>query len=226
MTFSEWVTEISREMGMKADKDLIADVLVMAIRVAYEEFGANPVDADLIIPSIGRFYMNHKRIYNKLGSKDGEDVERPARWTMHFKPSSHLKKVINNEIPLTDAMVGKRFLYPELHTDKINKSSYYQKTLDPHKNKDKEIRHTNEYWYKIIEKVQRGEMRYVNGELVISGIKGFKEKIEKRGRPHRYCSASEINRRVLGAMRRDLRREKRWLAQGKITEKDLTLAKW
>lgn len=223
MTFSEWVTEISKQMGMKADKDLIADVLVMAIRVALEEFGTNPVDADLVIPSIGRFYMNHRRVKNALVHKGGE--ERPARWLMRFRASAQLKRIINNEFPITDVVIGKRYLYPELHSDKVNKP-FYQKTLEPNRDKDKEIRHTNEYWYKIIEKVQRGEMRYVNGELVTSGIKGYKEKIEKRGRPRRYCSATEINRRVLDAMRRDLRREKRWLAQGKITEKDLYLAKW
>lgn len=223
MTFSEWVKEISREMGMKADRDFIADVLVVAIRVALEEFGANPVNADLNIPSIGRFYMSHLKLPSSVTSKVGEG--NTTRWIMRFKPSSRLKKIINNQVPLTDTLIGKRFLYPELHSDKVNQA-FYQKTLEPNRDKDKEIRHPNEYWYKIIEKIQRGELRYVNGEFVTSGVKGYKEEIEKRGRPHRYCSASEINRRVLDAMRRDLRREKRWLAQGKITEKDLYLAKW
>lgn len=89
MTFREWYCQIAREMDSNIPRELVKDVLVNAIRVALEEFLANPADAELSIKGIGRFYLNHRVCHNNFPTEDSHEYK--THWTMHFRPSIVLK---------------------------------------------------------------------------------------------------------------------------------------
>ena len=66
MTFDEWCRQIKKESDSTIPYDLVKDIMKNAIRIAIEEFLANPADADLSITGIGRFYLNHRICHNNF----------------------------------------------------------------------------------------------------------------------------------------------------------------
>ena len=214
MTFMEWCLEISKEMGLQADEDLVRKVMLTAIRTGIEELSANPAEADIDIQGIGRFYLNYRTMHNNFYyMKRGAD-EYVSRWEFRFRAALSLRHVINQRKPLTDLNVAGNYLYPEYHTDEDGFIIKNGKVTDKHID-DKEIRHPNEYWIKKIDQIQKGEVL-----MLPDG------KFEKRGRPRKKMDGEKIRERVLTEMRRDLRRELRHERQGKITQDDWRMAKW
>ena len=112
MTFGEWYEQTAREMASNIPKELVKDVLVNAIRVALEEFLANPADADLDIKCIGRFYLNHRFCHNNFPTSDSPEYK--TYWTLHFRPSGVLKEVLNGKRDHRDLIIATTIpLYPD-----------------------------------------------------------------------------------------------------------------
>ena len=88
MNLTEWCLEISKELGVQRDLQLVEDVMYTAIRVGIDELMSNPEYADIDIQNIGRFYLNREYRYQKLPTKpDASDYE--VYWTFRFR--SHRK---------------------------------------------------------------------------------------------------------------------------------------
>ena len=190
MNFGEWVKQISREMGVYADKKLIEDILLTAFRVVLEEFGTNPAEADLDLNGIGRFYFNHRVCHNNFPII--EEREYITRWTIQFRPYRKIKFIVNGRIPLTDATVGGRYLYPEYHTDEEGYILTKKGNRTSRKIKEKEIRHRNDFWLKKIEEIQNNKIKLTEEktfEPVDEGeqpsVKEQKKTTKKRGRPRK-----------------------------------------
>lgn len=120
MTFKEWYLQIQKEMESTVPTELVREVLVTGIRVALEEFMANRAEADLDIGGVGRFYLNHRVVHNPLQyTRKGETEPEKAKeyslhWTIQFKPSLPIKKVINDKMDMRQMLVGGTApLYPE-----------------------------------------------------------------------------------------------------------------
>lgn len=204
MTLSEWCLQISKEVGDIASVNLIHLIMETAIRVGLEELSANPVDAEIEILGVGRFFLT--RYKRRIMGKRDEPITYAPRWNLQFKPSIKIKQVINNKMPMTDLMVGLHYIYPEYHEGKENRIT---------KLEDKDKRHTDQYWFNKIEQLQTGELAIVD-----------KTTFEKRGRPRKKRTHEYVRRKILEEMRRDLRRELRWERQGKITKDEWRMAKW
>lgn len=114
MTFMQWYKQTARECSSEGvPAELVKHVLVMAIRVALEEFMANPADADLDIKGIGRFYLNRRICHNNFYGL-GEGKEYEPKWTIQFKPSIRLKDTLNGKWDIRKLVIGSVIpLYPE-----------------------------------------------------------------------------------------------------------------
>lgn len=223
MRFNEWVVEIARQYGKGITQAEIRAVLVLAFKSALEEFATNPLDAELYIPGIGRFYLVHKKVHYRQGLGGDESIGEMYRWVSEFKPCRNLKLLINGKIPMSDATVAGYYLYPEKHLNEEGKmtDSYH----NPLKSLEHEIRYPNTYWYKKIHAIQDKKLRLTDDNKFERVHKIPKYvKPDMRGRPKKIMSPVEVRNQVMREMRRDLRRELRWLRQGKITEADLRIA--
>ena len=126
MHFKEWVKETKNSMESDIPEELVCEVLVTAIRTAFEELMANRAHADLEITGIGRFYMN----YGWLRCGIGKGVEKKKRWSIHFKPSVIFKSLINGEKSLIGYGIGGKALgayplYPQ-HNSKFRMNNVYK----------------------------------------------------------------------------------------------------
>lgn len=215
MNLNEWCAEISKQMGVSVTPELAKDVMMVAIRTGIEELSSNPAEAEVHIHGVGRFYLIRFKGYNgfyHLGKGEESDM---YIWMLRFKPSRMMKEVFNNKRPLSDLSINGYYLYPEYH---LNEEGYILTTTGQNTGKkitDKEVRHPNEYWYKKIEQIQKGEIRL-----------NPNREFEKRGRPRTKLNINQVSSKVLKEMRRDLRRELRHERQGKITKDDWELARW
>ncbi len=218
MNFTEWTKQTSRELGYGYSKEIVTKVLLMAIRVALEEFLVNPYEADLDIMGIGRFYLNYCKSRNKIKNSPSYN-EYVMRWQVRFKARLQLRDLLNARKDITQMRVSGYYLYP----DQIDEKLANLKLIEV--KKEQEIRHTNEYWIKRIEAMKHGVLDFVNGEWVKTGFSEedyLKEEInKKRGRPHNKLTPKQARNLVMTEISRDYKREKRHLRQGKITEKDL-----
>ena len=112
MTFMEWYKQTAREVGNGIPFEMVKDIMVRAIRVALEEFIANPTDATLDIKGIGRFYLNRRIVNITEDIKCDED--QLIRWSIHFKPSKCVKDAINGKSDPREMVIGTVIpLYPE-----------------------------------------------------------------------------------------------------------------
>ena len=112
MTFDEWCRQIKKESDSTIPYDLVKDIMKNAIRIAIEEFLANPADADLSITGIGRFYLNHRICHNNFPTED--KPEYATAWTIHFRPARPLKEVFNGKRDYREMLIGHNIpLYPD-----------------------------------------------------------------------------------------------------------------
>ena len=112
-------------MDSVVPKEFVMDIMATAIRVALEEFSTNPIDADLTIEGIGRFYLNHERCYmpQQFFNRDKVLVKREfisekekkfTRWILRFTTAKPLSDVLNGRRSMNDLVVaGSIPLYPE-----------------------------------------------------------------------------------------------------------------
>lgn len=113
MTFREWCYQTAKDYGNGIPRKLVHEIMTRAIRVALEEFMANPADAELDIRSIGRFYLNRRYIHVQE-SQFGCEEKTVIRWSVHFKPSRKLKDAINGKEDYREILIGAATpLYPE-----------------------------------------------------------------------------------------------------------------
>jgi hypothetical protein len=109
MTFAEWCDQTARDTKSNVTRELVREIMATALRSAVEEFLANPADATLDIFAIGRFYLNRnaydmsKRYHLKDRTESNDIV---YSWSVIFKPSTTLKKVLNNKRDIADVSFG------------------------------------------------------------------------------------------------------------------------
>lgn len=134
MTFVQWCLQTTEELDSIVPKEFVTDIMTTAIRVALEEFSANPAEADLDIGCIGRFYLNHRKCHRPKKFVDANEGYRltsngilekreisadntdeyDTRWEIKFRPSPKLKSVINNKCPMDELLIAGHIpLYPE-----------------------------------------------------------------------------------------------------------------
>lgn len=206
MNLTEWCLEISKELGVQRDLQLVEDVMYTAIRVGIDELMSNPEYADIDIQNIGRFYLNREYRYQKLPTKpDASDYE--VYWTFRFRSHRKARDVFNGRVELSDLCVGNRYIYPEYH---LNEEGLVVNPVGNTREYKREQRHPNKYWIEQIDKMQRGE-------IVLTKDKKF----EKRGRPNAKLNNDQIRKKVMTEMKRDWNRENRQLRNGEITERYL-----
>lgn len=120
MTFREWCMQIAKESTSQVPYEFVRELMICAIRVAYEELLSNPAEADLDIKGIGRFYLNHRICHNNFPTED--KPEYAAHWTLHFRPARFIKDTINGrQDPRLLTVASAYPLYPEYY-ESINKS--------------------------------------------------------------------------------------------------------
>lgn len=198
MNFNQWCEQISKEIDGNVPIEFVRGVMITAIRVALEEFRINPAQADLDIGSVGRFYMNHRLCHfnhkfetmNTIQKEEymsGGD-ENMVRWSMHFKTSLTLKKIINGYKDMNDFTIGGGFpLYPDeyfkTHSKKKKKQvkyKFYVSTTEKGRN-----RHTDEYWYKQIDKaIEENTLKQLKEEIK-EGKKKEKLRLPYQDRPQK-----------------------------------------
>lgn len=226
MTFNEWCAQTAKELGTGYTCEIITRVMIMAIRVALEELGANPKYANLTIGNLGRFYLNHSAFhYNtqcqglRTNKNYNHSEDLVYTWTIKFKPSKKLKDVINARTSMIDYVIGGYPLYPEF----IAPEDYEKKNVILLKKV--EVRHPNEYWIKKINLMKMGVLDFVNNEWVKTGftVEDYEKKEidKKRGRPCNKMTINQIRTAVMTELKRDYKREVRQLKKGEITEKEL-----
>ena len=126
MTFKEWCCQTVDNMEYEVPQEFMIDIMTTAIRTILEEFCVNPVDADLDIGGIGRFYLNHRTVHipkkfidrneEIVTGEVSEDNEEDycMAWTVQFKPSIALKQLINGKRTMDSMAIGGRIpLFPE-----------------------------------------------------------------------------------------------------------------
>lgn len=122
MTFAEWCMQTAKESTSQVPYEFVRELMICAIRVAYEELMSNPAEADLDICGIGRFYLNHRICHNNFPTDD--KPEYAAHWTLHFKASTCIKEAINGRRDPRLLSIGNSFpLYPE-YFEAANKHLY------------------------------------------------------------------------------------------------------
>ena len=231
MNFTEWCQQTAKELGYGYSKDIVIKVMLMAIRVALEEFGANPVQANLTLYGIGKFYMNHRKYYHNVKYTKDQPKEVymlkegfHAIWEMRFIAGQPVKDLINGRKKITELKCNGYYLYPEY----LNEQQINNKEIKIPK--EQEIRHPNDYWIRKINLMKKGVLDFVNNEWVKTGFsveEWEKAQIDKkRGRPCNKLTSEQVRNKVMTEMRRDLRRELRQFRKGEITEDELRMAKW
>lgn len=228
MTLSEWVKQITKEVGNDIYEDQVWEVMIFAIRTGIEELLANPEKADVYIPCIGRFYLNFSYVKNVFHDTLGVGKEGSVgRWKLKFKASRVVLSAINGKSSLYDMEVSRRYLYPEMHEEKEKKvGNGYIKEVG----QERERCRPDSWWIKRIDGMLKGEWRYRNGKfskvLNYEEYEKEKKRLMKLGRPANHMDIDKIIDKVNMEMKRDLKRELRQLKQGKITEDELRMAKW
>ena len=226
MNFNEWCLQTSKELGTGYTRELVMKVILMAVRVALEEFRTNPVDADLNLLNLGRFYFNRRKFHFnadcvtlRTGRTYNRSEDVSYAWTINFKPYRKIKDIINNKAPMTEANISGYLLYPEYADPSYFEIKHFSAL------RNNEIRHPNEYWIKKINLMKKGVLDFVNNEWVKTGFtEEDYEKSEidkKRGRPRKKMTATQIRNAVMTEIARDYKREVRQLRKKEIKEKDL-----
>lgn len=212
MNYSELIDQVNREVR-HVEKEHIRDVILATIRVMIEELAINPAEAEVMISGFGKLYLSFKKnVKNTMFKTMGRGVETEGTWVVYFKPSKKLKDVVNGRMKLEDMTIGDRYLFPEFHmvdeTHVYDDSGNILSTV-----RKKEIRHTNEYWFKQIEKIKAGKL-----EVKKDGTIG---KVERRGRPHKKLTQEQIRNKAMYDIRREYRRARRQREKAEKEQREL-----
>lgn len=212
MNYSELIDQVNREVK-HVEKEYIRDVIMATIRVMIEELAINPAEAKIMVSGFGTLHLTYyKNAKNTMFKTMGRGEDTTGNWTIRFKPSKKLKDVVNGKIKLEDMTIGDRYLFPEYHmadeTHMYNDKGDIVSTV-----RKKEIKHTNEYWLKQIEKIKAGKL-----EVKKDGTIG---KVERRGRPRNKLTQEQIRHKAMYELRRDYRRARRQREKAEKEQQEL-----
>lgn len=212
MNYSELIDQVNREVK-HVEKENIRDVIMATIRVMIEELAINPAEAKIMVSGFGTLRLTYlKNAKNVMFKTMGRGEDTTGNWTIRFKPSKKLKDVVNGKIKLEDMTIGDRYLFPEYHmadeTHMYNDKGDIVSTV-----RKKEIKHTNEYWLKQIEKIKAGKL-----EVKKDGTIG---KVERRGRPRNKLTQEQIRHKAMYELRRDYRRARRQREKAEKEQQEL-----
>lgn len=110
MTFRELVKAVRRECKIGVTEDHIREILLCAIRMIVEELMSDKAFASIDLIGFGKITFQRRQghvYYDKNKFYDS--------WRVVFKQSDNLKKVVNDQMDITDLTVGNYYLYPNLH---------------------------------------------------------------------------------------------------------------
>lgn len=222
MYLRELITQAALYLPTRYNQKMVEDVIFAVFRAAIEELMLNPADADISIQGIGRFYCNRKYV-DALRLKVGKEEKDKVKlyWVIKFKPALPLKRLFNGTVDPINYRICNRYLYPEYHEGEIVGAGVGKKVV-----KAPEIMHSNKYWIDKIRDLQKGKLRLTENGTLVKVPPVTRPKVDKRGRPLKRMTPDGIRDEVMRQLYRDLKRELRYLREGKITEADLDLAKY